>query len=128
MNADTLKSMKIEGYLQREAIQPGFPTTLTSLDINCCERLCIGQALQLTLSLTQLQTLKLANNSFTAHSLERFPPRVFELALPYLKKLTLSDILIADDQHFPCLEQPRVAPELGIRWHGLMNSDEQPTI
>ncbi len=84
--------MTINGSIDGAAIQPGFPTSLTSL-VPSDLTLDLDKAFLAVLPLKKVQVLYLSSNVITMKLFGQYSPRKFEIALPCLQKLTLCNII-----------------------------------
>jgi len=106
MCTGTLKHMTINGSIDGAAIQPGFPTSLTSL-VPSDLTLDLDKAFLAVLPLKNLQVLNLSSNVITMKLFGQYSPRKFAIALPCLQRLTLCNIIaLLDYKKFAELMQP----------------------
>lgn len=83
--------MTINGATNRAVLQPGSPTTLTSLVLKD-SILDLDKAFLAVLPLKNLQVLYFSCKVITMKQLGQYTPTKFQIALPCLHKLTLCSI------------------------------------
>lgn len=105
----TLKHMTFSRSIFEAAVQPGFPTSLTTLALNNVT-LDLDQVFLAVSPLKNLQVLCLRHDTYNFIPLKhliQYSPRKFQSALPCLQKLTLSSIIaLVACREFAELVQP----------------------